>query len=400
MIKTLFPFIFGLMSTCFSMWMRRNLNEIVFSPFDCMLLTLFLLALIFLYLWLSWRRRKMPFQLKLIVHLILYFFTILVVSLVRDAVCFHFLALGASTCMMMNASGACGDSSSSEGVGKLPTPSTSSTWSGSWIEKWFSSEVSSSAPNPGQQQGGEALFQPTDTPPVAGEFKKFVENLPPLQQAEEQPIPSPGNSAGEQIQAVLHFPENPPHLDIVGEPPAPDNQANGPGPHGENPAIPAPAPLGQPSIIRPNMSFELSIRNRILNLENDNTIFLLDMERGGYWNFVRETLNQAPTQHEYNILLECENLDLQIRERKHLCFSLFKQILLEHPALAENAAYNPKEAFVDFFDERRNELNTHGDLSPKQKDLTELKFLDQVAHDLRKCGPNSIYINKSLFFDK
>lgn len=145
--------------------MRRNLNEIVFSPFDCMLLTLFLLALIFLYLWLSWRRRKMPFQLKLIVHLILYFFTILVVSLVRDAVCFHFLALGASTCMMMNASGACGDSSSSEGVGKLPTPSTSSTWSGSWIEKWFSSEVSSSAPNPGQQQGGEALFQPTDTPP-------------------------------------------------------------------------------------------------------------------------------------------------------------------------------------------------------------------------------------------
>lgn len=345
----------------------------------------------------------MPFQLKLIVHLILYFFTILVVSLVRDAVCFHFLALGASTCMMMNASGACGDSSSSEGVGKLPTPSTSSTWSGSWIEKWFSSEVSSSAPNPGQQQGGEALFQPTDTPPVAGpstELKKFVENLPPLQQAEEQPIPSPGNSAGEQIQAVLHFPENPPHLDIVGEPPAPDNQANGPGPHGENPAIPAPAPLGQPSIIRPNMSFELSIRNRILNLENDNTIFLLYMERGGYWNFVRETLNQAPTQHEYNILLECENLDLQIRERKHLCFSLFKQILLEHPALAENAAYNPKEAFVDFFDERRNELNTHGDLSPKQKDLTELKFLDQVAHDLRKCGPNSIYINKSLFFDK
>jgi len=50
-------------------------------------------------------------------------------------------------------------------------PSTSSTWSGSWIEKWF--EVSSSAPNLGQrQQGEDALFQPTDTqqeqPPVAG----------------------------------------------------------------------------------------------------------------------------------------------------------------------------------------------------------------------------------------
>jgi len=306
--------------------------------------------------------------------------------------------------MMMNASGACGESSSSEGVGKLPTPSTSSTWSGPWIEKWFYSEVSSSAPNPGQQQGGEALFQPTDTPPVAGpstEFNKFVGNLPPLQQAEEQPIPSPGNSAGEQIQAVLNFPENPPHLDIVGEPPAPDNQANGPGPHGENPAIPAPAPipLGQPSIIRPNMSFELSIRNRILNLENDNTIFLLYMERGGYWNFVRETLNQAPTQHEYNILLECENLDLQIRERKHLCFALFKQILLEHPALAENAAYPPQEAFVDFFDERRNELNTHGDLSPKQKDLTELKFLDHVALVRVRSEAGHLWKGNKAIFD-
>lgn len=50
-------------------------------------------------------------------------------------------------------------------------PSTSSTWSGSWIKKWL--EVSSSAPNLGQrQQGEDALFQPTDTqqeqPPVAG----------------------------------------------------------------------------------------------------------------------------------------------------------------------------------------------------------------------------------------
>lgn len=58
------------MSTCLSMWLRRNLHIMVFSPFDGMLLTLILLAaFIFIYLWLYWRRRKMPF---LIIHLIIY----------------------------------------------------------------------------------------------------------------------------------------------------------------------------------------------------------------------------------------------------------------------------------------------------------------------------------------
>lgn len=36
----------------------------------------------------------------------------------------------------------------------VPQPSTSSSWSGSWIEKWFSPEGSSAAPNQGQQPQG------------------------------------------------------------------------------------------------------------------------------------------------------------------------------------------------------------------------------------------------------
>lgn len=97
------------------MWLRIKFKNIVFSPFDCVLLTIFLLALIFIYLWLYWIRRKMPFQLKLIVHLILYIYTILVIVLVRNSV-FHFLAIGgiASTCMMMNPAGADSGASSSE----------------------------------------------------------------------------------------------------------------------------------------------------------------------------------------------------------------------------------------------------------------------------------------------
>ncbi|KAG6678471.1 hypothetical protein I3842_14G081900 [Carya illinoinensis] len=63
----------------------------------------------------------MPFQLKLIIHLILYFFSILVVSLVRDAVYFHFIAVRAiaSTCMMMDASGGYYNSSSLGTIGAI-----------------------------------------------------------------------------------------------------------------------------------------------------------------------------------------------------------------------------------------------------------------------------------------
>ena len=51
----------------------------------------------------------------------------------------------------------------------VPQPSTSSSWSGSWIEKWFYPEGSSAAPNQGQQPQGapEALPQapaPTEDP--------------------------------------------------------------------------------------------------------------------------------------------------------------------------------------------------------------------------------------------
>ena len=104
------PWSLGLISTCASMWLRRYFQNILdFNPFDCMLLTVFLLALIFIYLWLYWRGRKMPFQLKLIVHLVLVFFTFFVVAQIRSS---FFIAVGAilsSTCIMVGAYGAGGD---------------------------------------------------------------------------------------------------------------------------------------------------------------------------------------------------------------------------------------------------------------------------------------------------
>lgn len=120
-------FVFVTISTCFSVWLRREFQGIDFlSPLDFALITLVLLALVFQYKWLSSRRGKMPFQLKLIVHIILYIFTIIVVSLVRNSV-FHLIAVGAmATCMSMNPVGAGGDlgqgGPSTEGVQNEPTP--------------------------------------------------------------------------------------------------------------------------------------------------------------------------------------------------------------------------------------------------------------------------------------
>ena len=55
----------------------------------------------------------------------------------------------------------------------------------------------------------------------------------------------------------------------------------------------------------------------------------------------------APSaQREYTQVISFENRDLQIRELKHSCYSLFQGVLSEHPDLAEQAPYNPKEAFL------------------------------------------------------
>lgn len=147
--------------------------------------------------------------------------------------------------------------------------------------------------------------------------------------------------------------------------------------------------------IRHNGSLETSLQNRINHLQRANCIFLLD-KNDTYWNDIKRTLDQAPSQQEYNRLLEFENRDLQIRELKHSCFSQFEQVLSEHPALAENAAYNPQEALLDFFDEKRDELDTHLEWSTAKKDREELQFVDQVGQDIRKHGPYSIYMKKIL----
>ena len=237
-------------------------------------------------------------------------------------------------------------------------PSTSSTW----VEKGLFPEVSSSAPEKGSNSflgelalrgEGEDVHPPLPTPPVTTPLT----GIPPSGTPEKE-----GTAVNSSIPRVARDEAGPSH---------------------------------QPSIVN-NSSLESSIRGRISILENDNSPFLLDKERGGYWKERKQTLDQAPTQDEYTRVLNCENLDLQIRERKHACLSLFQQELSNHPALGENAAYNPKEAFIDFFDQNRNELDTHLEWSPEQSDRMELQFIDRVEQDIRERGLKINPIRKNV----
>lgn len=125
-------------------------------------------------------------------------------------------------------------------------------------------------------------------------------------------------------------------------------------------------------------------------------MFLLDKGKGEYWSHVKNELDKAPSQREYNRLLDFENRDLQIREGKDRCHVLFRQILAQHPDLSKDAPYAPTELFMDFFDENRAELDTHGEWSETERDRREIQFLSQVSSDLKRRGPASIYM-KDIF---
>ena len=51
---------------------------------------------------------------------------------------------------------------------------------------------------------------------------------------------------------------------------------------------------------------------------------------------------------------------------------------------------------VDFFDEKREVLDTHLEWSISEKDHQELHFLDVVGQDLKKNGPDSLYFLEIL----
>ncbi|PKH70597.1 uncharacterized protein LOC116190064 [Punica granatum] len=154
-------------------------------------------------------------------------------------------------------------------------------------------------------------------------------------------------------------------------------------------------PSNQPAFVR-NLSLESSIRNRVACLERDHSPFLFEEQRGKYWNLFVSNTGEASSQEEYNVILATENTYLEICERRHECYTIFEELLAAHPSLAEKACYSPQETFIDFFTEKRDELEGVVGLSLNQRDRLEFAFLGHVKEDLQERGANSIYIKLLL----
>lgn len=154
--------------------------------------------------------------------------------------------------------------------------------------------------------------------------------------------------------------------------------------------------------VTPDASLESSLRQRIRRLENADSIFLLDKERGKFWAEIKAELTACSSQREYEEKLEFENRDLQIREIKTECYSLVRSIVFSQPALMENSPYEtPDTAIWQFFESTRTELEAEKD--PKKLgffygdvDRAEVQIYQKVAKDIRQNGPQSFYLKTIL----
>lgn len=151
-----------------------------------------------------------------------------------------------------------------------------------------------------------------------------------------------------------------------------------PGPSNAGPSNPEPLSIPISTIsqdiiwdklVQKNFSIEGSLRNRILRLKGSP--FLLGKTADQYWSDLKLELAEAPSQREYNRLIDFENRDLLIRELKQDNLNLLNQILTEHPTLREKAPYNPEECLIDFLNEKE-ELTPEQD--PVKRDEQNIAF--------------------------
>ena len=163
------------------------------------------------------------------------------------------------------------------------------------------------------------------------------------------------------------------------------------------------------------------MRQRLNAFGNEESPLLLGKKRGDYWEEVQSSLGAASTQREYNNLLSFENRDLEIRELKNPCMSLFREELDQHPDLLPKClARNPREAVFSFLEEIREDLKAEvktadGDCNGDIRTLCidgqninlfvdawinplvdglEIELLREMAEDLRKSGGTSYYFQQ------
>lgn len=164
---------------------------------------------------------------------------------------------------------------------------------------------------------------------------------------------------------------------------------------------PFPAEQAAPhqAVIHHNLSLESSLLNRIAQLEREHSIFLLDHPQGGYWAGVKESLNKASTQVEYDALLASESQDLVIRELRHRGARLIQGFFPPHNPISN-------ETLIHFFNHNLETLEEELPRSVDVRDINtgvslfrthdiavvdrvEILNLNKMIKDLNTNGPAS-----------
>jgi hypothetical protein len=155
----------------------------------------------------------------------------------------------------------------------------------------------------------------------------------------------------------------------------------------------------EPGQVQRNLSQETSLRQRVLVFGNGNeeSPFLMGKTSFAFFQEVEENLQSASTQKEYNWILDFENRDLQIRERKRECYLLFDGLSQGEliPGSREHAS--ARDYFMSFLDIKREQVEAELKncqpggvyIHPRLIDQMEKNSLNQMAQDLHSQGRNS-----------
>lgn len=165
------------------------------------------------------------------------------------------------------------------------------------------------------------------------------------------------------------------------------NQPLPPAPQVE-PAPPA-NPVEHP--IRPYIGLESSMRNRVFLLNQQQCVFLFD-QGDTYWAELKAKLRECPSQEDYSRLLDFENRELQILEEKHKVHRSFTRLLVENPALGQQAPYHPHEICKEVLNEKEDTFFSESAHLPSSERYAKvINQFTSIWEDLEERGSASRY---------
>lgn len=147
------------------------------------------------------------------------------------------------------------------------------------------------------------------------------------------------------------------------------------------------------------------MRQRLNAFEEKESPLLFGKSRSEYWTEVEATLKSAETQRDYARLLEFEEMDLQIREKRQRCYLLLKEGVEQNQTLLDLDIQNREERILAYLGKQREDIEGEcGEREPanrismneREMDLLELEVLSDMEKDILKKGENSYFIQNMI----